>query len=171
MNNDNVEFALGLGSNRPQFKTIRLDNGDDIKGTNATGKFVCKTGTQESGFERESFGEKLEGIILMQRSKIRSTESQDSWWSEEFNSLNPQEILTIHKGKDIEEMTYFEVKKHYPPTKGRSGQAKNSFQFQIILYLNRYTEIDSIIKIVLTGKSMSNWIKFRNGLSKSLFGK
>ena len=164
----NAEFLLGLGFSKPQFKTIRLDNGDDIKGANATGDFVYKTGLQESGFTRESFGKTLKGVVLMQRSKIRSTESQDSWWSEEFNSLNTYGKIRIHKGREVAEMTYADVKKAYPPTRGRSGQPKNSFQFQIILYLSLDRDKDKTIKLLLAGKSMGNWIKFRNSLNRSL---
>ena len=98
--NKELEIALGLRSSEfKTYKTLRVDNGDDKKGTNKTGEFVCKSKNENGEFVREQFGKELKGIVLLARARVSSKfkKDVDGWISAEFNPSNPNEVIQVYK--------------------------------------------------------------------------
>jgi len=165
---ENLEQQLGLSlTNAPQYKTLKVDNGDNKKGKNATGEFVYKKKDEAGNFIRETFGKKLKGVVLMSRARLMGAykEGEKPWWTPEFNPLG-MDIIYICKGSEVVLETNYKKLKADPrfTIMGSDGKKKNNFSYIAVLYLDDGSEVK---KIELTGRSRGNWIDFSMKMNKA----
>ena len=158
--NKELEIALGLRSGEfKSYKTLRVDNGDDKKGTNKTGEFVCKTKDENGAFVREQFGKEVRGIVLLSRARVSSKfkKGVEGWISAEFNPSDPNEIIQIYKKKNIVWKGNYKSLKAMFSIKEADGTTTNNFNYRTILYV---ALADDIVKLELMGKSQSEWFQY-----------
>jgi len=167
MENLEQQLGLSLGSSARQ-TVLRVDNGDNKMGKNATGEFVEKVKDEAGNFTRKKFGKLLSGVVLLSRARLMGSyvKGEKPWWTPEFNPLMPTEPIKIVKGKKImAEVTYKEIKSNPDMTKTNSdGSKSNNFSYITVLYLDDGQEIR---KVELTGRSRGNWIDYSSALSKA----
>jgi len=165
-----IEQQLGLSlSLQDRTPAIRIDNGDNKMGKNATGEFVIKTKNEAGDFERKKLGKSLEGVILASKarlmSKYDSNNPDEAWWTPEFNPLDTSEIVSICKGsKVVFQATYKEIKNNSRfVSMDPAGNKKNNFSYITVVYLDQG---EDIVKIELTGLSRGNWIDYSSSMTK-----
>ena len=157
---ENQELMKELGVIPSQrIKTLVVDNGDNIKGDNATGEFVIKV-KEDDKIKREKYGNELKAIVLKVRSKLTSKYKQGvtGWYSTEFNSIDTEAPILIKRGKErVGVFTYRQIKDKFKIQEA-DGSFKNNFNYITILYLQ--LENGEIVRLKLTGKSQGNWFNF-----------
>lgn len=160
--NKELEITLGLRSGEfKSYKTLRVDNGDDKKGTNKTGEFVCKTKDDQGAFVREQFGKMLKGVVVLTRAKVSSKFKKDveGWISAEFNPSNQSEAIQVFKKKNIVWTGNYKSLKAMFSIKEADGTTSNNFNYRTVLYISLDGEI---VKLELMGKSQSEWFQYSN---------
>ncbi|MEI7890904.1 MAG: hypothetical protein WCI36_02950 [bacterium] len=170
--NKELEIALGLRSGEfKTYKTLRVDNGDDKKGTNKTGEFVCKTKDEQGAFVREQFSKVLKGVVVLTRAKVSSKFKKDvEWWiSAEFNPSNQNETIQVFKKKNIVWTGNYKSLKAMFSIKEADGTTTNNFNYRSVLYVALG---EDIVKLELMGKSQSEWFQYSNlvNVDSSLLG-
>lgn len=170
MDKNNLAFMAGVGGGfNSEFIDIRVDNGDDISGTNATGEFVHKVGKVGS-YVRTTYGSKIEGIILVQRASLSLGEQ---WFTDEFNPLDALELINIrmtaNPKKVSGKLTYKQIQEKFPKIQGHSGQMKNPFNYKVQLYIQDQKDTSIIYRLQLSGKSMGNWIQFKQAYNVNVW--
>ena len=159
-----INKALGLGGGGRKFKTVTVDNGDNIKGDNSTDQFVIKSKDQEGNTKREALGTKLEGVVLMARARVNSKYGTNpSWYSSEFNPLDKDEAITVYFGDNKEKkvMSYNQIKE------ANQVDGRNNYTYTTVLYLKID---DEVVKVLLKGASQGNWFKFQEDIKTSILG-
>jgi len=165
-----LEQLAGIGSSyRPQFRVAKVDNGDNKLGKNATGEFVIKTKNEAGEFLREKLGKNLEGIVLVAKARLSEKydpNNKEPWWTDEFNPLNPNELVRIIKNKIVvKEMTYKEIKHtNQFIIQNTDGSVKNNFTYVSVVYVKIGSET---LKFEFTGRSQGNWIDYSSKMNKA----
>lgn len=163
--NKELEIALGIRSGEfKNYKTLRVDNGDDKKGTNKSGEFVCKTKNEQGEFVREQFGKVLTGVVLAVRAQVSSRYKKDveGWISSEFNASYPNEVIQVYKKKNIVWKGSYKGLKEMFSIKEADGTTSNNFTYRTILYMALG---DEIVRVVLMGKSQSHWFMYGSSVA------
>jgi hypothetical protein len=166
-----LEVSLGLrGVQFPTYPTIRVDNGDDKKGTNRTGEFVEKEKDENEETQRTKWGKVIQGVVLMTRAKCNSPYKKgvEGWYTHEFNPFEKNELITIVKGKTSSKATYEQIKNKFSVDNG-DGTRKNNYVYKTVLYLG--LPENKIVKLILTGKSQGNWFDYQGAIKGSLLEK
>lgn len=143
------------------FKTLRVDNGDDKLGSNATGEWVIKSKNGEGTFERQLFGKTIKGVFLAARAKVFSKYTEQAgamvWYSDEFNPLDSSDVFNAYTAKEKAVKftgTYKELQKEF--TFSQAGQIVKLYTYKTYLY---FLVDGEILKLELSGKSQGNWIE------------
>lgn len=166
-----LEQGLGLGGGQfKKYTTLRVDNGDNKKGKNATGEFVEKWKDEAGEFVRVQHGKKLDGVILaaMARLTEKYQDGKKSWYTREFNPMfvnkKSKIPVDIYRGKNkIATATYGQIQKSNS-TRNSDGTFVNNFVYTTVLYILVDKEI---MKLELTGKSRSNWFDYSGMLRQN----
>jgi len=167
---DNLEKELGLVSiSIPNYKVIKVDNGDNKAGKNATGEFVYKYKDDAGNYNREQYGKKLGAIILLSRARLMSKYDPKAtmpWWTPEFNPTNVIEKIKIFIGKEQRAEYFYKEMKHSSKFTilQQDGSRKNNFSYITVLYV---LIEGKILKLELTGRSQGNWFDYSSKTSKS----
>lgn len=144
------------------YKTIRVDNGDNKVGLNATGEWVIKTKNGEGNFDREKLGKTIKGVFLASRAKVFSKYTEQAgamkWYSDEFNSSDPSEVFRCYvagEKRQLFEGTYKMLKDEF--TIDKAGQITKLYSYKTYLY---FLIDGEIVKLELTGMSQGNWFEY-----------
>jgi len=167
---DAQKAKMGILSNAG-FKTLRVDNGDDKNGTNATGEWVIKSKNAEGGYDRQQHGKEIKGVVLAARAKIFSKYNPApgavNWYSDEFNSADTSEVFNIYAGHDksiLHTGTYAEIKAKFTQSDGL-GNSTKLFSYRTYVYFFDGVET---LKLELTGQTQGSWFDYKLPESKLL---
>ena len=176
-----AELDKELGTTLTQFTRFRVlsvDNGIDMAGTDATGKFVEKKYNQEeSKVERIQFGKTFTGVILGSKAQVVDKAKYPSWRTQEFDPVmvhSKIDIFPLEEGKVIKDpdgtvqksqMTYRQLKAE-KCTSQPNGSSISTYNYLIILYVALEGEV---VKLKFKGTSRGNYFDYNKSISREGF--
>ena len=186
MNQDLMREAGFGGGAFQTYKSLTIDNGADISGTDATGEFAEISYDEKDQRSKKLFGKELTGVILSSKAILtyrdKTQTKKKVWESEEFNPMltkkrdGAKALIPLYQldfngqrqkddnGKSIVEYAFYEDLKL-----GKEQKLKGmDFVYTIVLYvLIKMNDEDSeIVKLKFRGKGRGNLFNYQKKLFK-----
>jgi hypothetical protein len=146
--NEALDEILGTPvSTIDNFRILTIDNGSDIAGTGATGKFMYRV-KKGDVMEKVLYADSFVGVILASRAQLTDSSKKQTWRTGEFDSLNINFIVSVYKidpstGKTLKDAsnnvivsknTYQEIK-DARRIQQPDGTFKSTYNYFQILYI------------------------------------
>lgn len=177
---EQLDSLLGVSSSTfTHYKVITVDNGSDVAGTGATGKFVYKEKVGDT-MQKFPYSDEFAGIILASRAQLSDNSKKQTWRTGEFDPLDKKFPITVfqldQKGRflrdndnnPVVQITTYDQLKQARSIRQPDGTVKHSYNYvQIVYVLVEHPEgIKEIIKLSFKGAGRGNFFDYSKALSR-----
>lgn len=170
-----LQRELGFGNSFVKHKVLTIDNGADVAGTGATGHYITKE-FKDGQSVRNDFAPEFNGVILFSRVMLEEKGYPKTWLTNEFNSLNKNEliaVLALVDGKMVKDsegnykrqmMTFAQIQEKfsYNTPKG----VKRNYDYNIILYVY-VIDTQEVVKVKFKGGGRQSFFDYSSKLQRA----